>query len=216
MAIKLYYVHDPMCSWCWGFYPQWQALKSALAQRFDDRLEVVNVVGGLAVDSHEPMPESMQQAIQGYWRDIQSQLGTEFNFDFWTLNTPRRSTFESCRATLAITYQCKSADEKKTAQNAMIDAIQKAYYLRAMNPSDVEVLSALAEELGFDRQRFKADMISAQLAEEFDRQLQLARSLPIDGFPSLVIEVDGVHHKIPRDYHNHESMLLAIEAFFVR
>lgn len=211
MTTKLYYVHDPMCSWCWGFHPQWQALKAALLHQYQDSILIENVVGGLAKDTDEPMPESMQQAIQGYWRDVQSQLQTEFNFDFWTQNTPRRSTFNACRATLAITRQCHDADRKKTAQDSMIDAIQRAYYLRAMNPSDVEVLSLLAQELGFNRMQFESDMVSASVAEEFDHQLKLARSLPIDGFPSLVLEVQQQFYKIPRDYHDHRTMLAAID-----
>ncbi len=172
---------------------------------------IENVVGGLAADSSEPMPLSMQQAIQGYWRDIQTQLQTEFNFDFWSLNTPRRATFDSCRATIAITFQCAKLADQTKAQNAMIEAIQRAYYLRAMNPSDIDVLSQLAQELGFDRSQFEADMTSEKLKIEFDRQLTLARSLPIDGFPSLVLETQGEHYKIPRDYHNHQPMLSAIQ-----
>ncbi|MDF4306582.1 DsbA family protein, partial [Vibrio parahaemolyticus] len=27
MDIKLYYVHDPMCSWCWGYKPTIEKLK---------------------------------------------------------------------------------------------------------------------------------------------------------------------------------------------
>ncbi len=212
MSAILYYVHDPMCSWCWGFQPQWQALKTALTQH-DAVLEIKNVVGGLAKDSLEPMPLSMQQAIQGYWREIQSQLHTEFNFDFWSLNTPRRSTFDSCRATIAITFQCVEVADQRIAQETMIDAIQRAYYLRAMNPSNLDILSQLAQEIGFDRHRFEADMQSEKLRLEFDRQLMLARSLPIDGFPSLVLETQGRQHKIPRDYHSHLPMLSAIESF---
>ncbi|MGH1371249.1 MAG: DsbA family protein [Cellvibrionaceae bacterium] len=211
MTSKLYYVHDPMCSWCWGFYPQWQALKSALDERFSDGLVIENLVGGLAKDTDEPMPLAMQEVIQGYWRDVQSQLQTEFNFDFWTSNTPRRATFDACRATIAITFQCEDTATQISAQNSMIEAIQRGYYLRAMNPSEMDVLSQLAQELGFDRQQFEADMKSERLNSEFDRQLKLARALPIDGFPSLVLKVRERHYKIPRDYHGHQSMLSAIE-----
>ncbi|MEF1187337.1 DsbA family protein, partial [Vibrio sinaloensis] len=24
---KLYYVYDPMCSWCWGYKPTWRAVE---------------------------------------------------------------------------------------------------------------------------------------------------------------------------------------------
>ena len=146
--VVLYYVHDPMCSWCWGFRPAWDALKQALPSN----IEVVNVTGGLAKDSDVAMSLQLQEAIQGWWKDIESQLGTEFNHDFWVLNTPRRSTFMSCRATIAASYQ--------GAEDGMVDAIQRAYYLRALNPSDIAVLAQLAAELSLDAVRFEADLLS--------------------------------------------------------
>jgi putative protein-disulfide isomerase len=27
----LYYVYDPMCSWCWGYKPVWLQIKEAVA-----------------------------------------------------------------------------------------------------------------------------------------------------------------------------------------
>ncbi len=213
MTAILYYVHDPMCAWCWGFRPQWDRLKQALSSQYADKLRIENLTGGLAKDCDQPMPEAMQAAIQGYWRDIETQLGTEFNFDFWTENQPRRSTFMSCRATIAIAQQCHSPSSVRDAQEKMIDAIQRAYYLRALNPSDTAVLAQLVEELGYDAEQFQRDLASRALATEFDRQLQFARSLPIDGFPSLVLEHEGQRHAIARDYHNHSAMLLAIAAY---
>lgn len=199
-SAQLFYVHDPMCSWCWGFRPVWDALQQVLP----NNVEVINVTGGLAKDSDETMPLELQHAIQGWWKDISAQLGTEFNHDFWALNTPRRSTFMSCRATIAASYQ--------RAEDAMIDAIQRAYYLRAENPSDVSVLTRLAEELGLDAERFTSDLLSHATEVEFSRQLALARSLPIDGFPSLVLQVQGKVIPISRDYLDHNPMLNAIHA----
>ncbi len=213
MAAILYYVHDPMCAWCWGFRPQWDQLKQALSSQYADRLRIENLTGGLAKDCDQPMAMEMQAAIQGYWRDIATQLNTEFNFDFWTKNQPRRSTFMSCRATIAITHQCDSPSGGRQAQEQMIDAIQRAYYLRALNPSNVSVLAQLAQELGFDAEQFEKDLASDELAMEFNRQLRLARSLPIDGFPSLVLELDGQYHAITRDYHNYSAMLSAIAEY---
>lgn len=199
-AATLYYVYDPMCSWCWGFRPLWDALQAALPAE----VAVVYVAGGLAPDSDQPMPAEMQQAIQGYWREIQTQLGTEFNFDFWRLNTPRRSTYMSCRAAIAAANQ--------NAQVAMIDGIQRAYYLRALNPSDVAVLTQLAEELGLDRQQFEQDLQSPATQQEFTRQMALARALPIDGFPSLVLEIGGERVKLQREYRDYRVQLQQIQA----
>lgn len=56
----LYYVHDPMCSWCWGFQPTWRKIKAELP----DGVSVEYLLGGLARDSEEPMLETMRGYLQ--------------------------------------------------------------------------------------------------------------------------------------------------------
>ena len=46
MPAVLYYVHDPMCSWCWGFRPTWLALQDQLPEG----VRVQRLLGGLAPD----------------------------------------------------------------------------------------------------------------------------------------------------------------------
>lgn len=157
------------------------------------------IAGGLAPDCDKPMPEAMQREIEGYWHTIAEQLGTEFNFDFWRLNKPRRSTYMACRASIAAAYQ--------DTQEAMIDAIQRCYYLRALNPSDTSILVQLAVELALDITLFERDLHSAETQKELERQLNLARTLPINGFPSLVLAVGDQLLPIKRDYHQIEGML---------
>jgi len=194
----LFYVHDPMCSWCWGHRPQWQKLQQALP----DSVLVKNIVGGLAPDSNEPMPLAQQQAIAGYWKKIEGLLGTEFNYDFWTQNSPRRSTYPACRAVLAARWQ--DCEEK------MIFAIQEAYYLKAKNPSNQETHLLLAAELGLDIKKFETDLNSKELEQAFVEELQFAHSLPIHGFPSMVFEHQGQMHVIALDYQDYRGGLASI------
>ncbi|WP_320824314.1 DsbA family protein [Reinekea sp.] len=189
------YAHDPMCSWCWAHKPVWDRLAAELA----DRVAVVHRVGGLAPDSDRVMPAAQQQAIAGYWHQIQERLGTEFNFAFWTENEPRRSTYPACRAVIAARWQ--------EAELAMISALQAAYYLRALNPSNVEVLHQLAEELGLDGARFAADLASNTLDQALTDELNFARSLPIAGFPSMVLLHRGRYHEIALDYQDYRGAL---------
>ena len=60
MSSTLYYAHDPMCSWCWGFRPVWQSLRRQLPPA----VRVVRLLGGLAPDNDEPMPEAMLELIR--------------------------------------------------------------------------------------------------------------------------------------------------------
>jgi putative protein-disulfide isomerase len=191
----LYYYHDPMCSWCWGYRPTAERLFASLP----DNVTRENVLGGLAADSDVPMSDDLLQRIPGHWRTIRDMLGTEFNFDFWTRCKPRRSTYPACRAVIAATNQGREAD--------MILAIQQAYYLRAMNPSDVATLEALAGELDLDSSRFSADLASPDTEAELQRQVAFARRSPIHGLPALAIASNDRLVALRLSYKDHTETL---------
>ena len=93
----------------------------------------------------------------------------------------------------------------------MIEAIQHAYYQRAMNPSNNEVLIQLAEELGLDRVQFESELNSEHTEQSLQQQIQLARSWPISGFPSLVLLKEGRQLPVTLDYRNEEVSLAHIQ-----
>ena len=194
----LYYVHDPMCSWCWAYRPTLLRLREALP----DYIEWCNVLGGLAPDSDQPMPEGTRDMVQGHWKHIHQELGTAFNFDFWTHCQPRRSTYISCRAVLAA--------EDQGFEEDMILAIQEAYYLRAMNPSDEETLVQLASELNMDVEKFGNSLSSHTTEEELQEQITQVRAWPVSGFPSFLLNTHGLVRPLPLDYRDHEVTLSAI------
>jgi len=199
--VTLYYIHDPMCSWCWGFRPIWQQLQ----QHLSSRLEITYLVGGLAADTDQPMPISMQQSLAATWQRIQQHIpGTQFNYEFWnpSSNTqPKRATYPACRAVLA------SKSQQPSSEQAMIEAIQQAYYLQAKNPANLGVLIAVAETIGLDPKQFAHDMASQHIEEQLQQQLQQSRQLSNQGFPSLVLKQGSTHHAIPLDYNDTEPML---------
>ena len=198
----LYYVHDPMCSWCWAFQKVWPKVLSSIK----DIAEVHYLVGGLAPDSNEPMPEEMKSTIAGYWKNIQEKVpSTEFNFDFWQKCKPRRSTYPACRAVIA----AKQIDSAK--EHLMINAIQHAYYLKAENPSDTDTLIDCAERIGLEKKDFE-NMFSSELVNSlFVQQMTHARSMQINGFPSLVRETTNEISPIYIDYNNADIMIKQIQ-----
>ncbi len=192
----LYYAHDPMCSWCWGFRPAWIQLQLLLP----DIVRVVKLVGGLAADSDQPMPLQMQHYLRQTWQSIEQRIpGTRFNYDFWEQCLPRRSTYPACRAVIAAAHWGK-ADE-------MTHAIQQAYYLQARNPSDEEVLVALATQLDIDAVAYTESLHSEQVRVEMARQFHRVGELGVGGFPGLVLEHDGATNPIAVQYTDPQAML---------
>lgn len=191
----LYYVLDPMCSWCYGFAPTWQKVLENLG----DDIKVVYVHGGLAPHSDEPMSQEMQNMLQGVWKQIHTELGTEFNFDFWTKCKPRRSTYLACQASIAARVQGKEYE--------MIKAIQEQYYLNASNPSDQNTLEVAAKNIGLDIDKFKTDLESKEIIALFEEDLNKRRKLKMNSFPSLVLKYKNNYFPIQVDYKNHSKIL---------
>jgi putative protein-disulfide isomerase len=192
---RLYYFHDPMCSWCWGYRPTWQRLQATLPEE----VGVQYVLGGLAPDSDEPMPAAMRVAVEGHWRQIQNLLGTEFNFAFWRHCHPRRDTYKACRALIAA--------RATGLEMEMLEAIQRAYYLRALNPSETDVLVQLAVETGMQAEPFRSRLLAAETEQQLQDEINLTRAWQVQGFPSLLLRVAERNDPLPVDYRDEEVTL---------
>jgi len=178
-ARTLYYVADPMCSWCYGFAPVLEQVRERLA----DSVALVDVMGGLAADSDEPMPAEVRAYVQAAWDAVERATGATFNRAFWSEQTARRSTYPACRAVLAARLQ------REQAGHEMFVAIQRAYYRQARNPSDLATLVELGSELQppLDTERFEHDLTSAAIERALETEFGLRRMLRVDSFPSLVV-----------------------------
>jgi len=199
---QLIYVHDPMCSWCWGFRPAFERLCAQLPAQ----IRVGWLLGGLARDSDQPMPTEMQAQLQETWRRIQQRIpGTRFNFAFWHDCQPRRSTWPACRAVIA----ARSLDA--SLQVPMVRAIQHAYYLEARNPSDNETLIALAVRLGLPGERFARLLDAAETQATLLAEIAHARELGANSFPSLRLQIGQTCWPVPVDYTDPDAMLATVQ-----
>jgi putative protein-disulfide isomerase len=198
-SVRLFYVHDPMCSWCWAFEPCWQEIQQQLPQE----VSIVRLLGGLAPDSSEPMAPQMQDFLQQTWKQIEHRVpGTPFNFEFWNRCSPRRSTYPACRAVIAARQQ--------GAEVAMTLAIQHGYYLEARNPSDEATLVELAVEIGLDQALFIQDLGSTMTQQRLLQEIAQGRKLGAQGFPSLILEHAGQSELLALDYRDPQAMLRQI------
>jgi putative protein-disulfide isomerase len=151
-----------MCSWCWAFKPTWQKILTSLPQNFIFEY----FLGGLAPDNDNPMSLETRKLVMDNWRRVQDTLpATEFNYDFWRLNTPKRYTYISCRAVISARIQ------NPKFERAMIDEIQYAYYLKAQNLSEEIVLFDLADNVGLNVEVFKKDLNSPRVNNYLKKKL---------------------------------------------
>ena len=182
-----------MCSWCWAFKPTWQKILTKLPEN----LTIEYLLGGLAPDDNKPMSPVTLKLVIDNWRRVQDIApATEFNYEFWRLNIPKRSTYIACRAVISARMQTPKFER------AMIDEIQYAYYLKAQNPSEEIVLFDLAGKIGLNVETFKKDLNSPKVNNYLDKEIEFSRMMPINGFPSLVLSKNDTLTQIRINYIN--------------
>lgn len=171
----LYYVGDPMCSWCWGFA---RVLEDVL-EMLPSGVNLHYVMGGLAPDSNELMPTAVRHYVQDNWREVAKTTNAEFNWDFWVKCKPRRSTYPACRAAIA--------GGRQGALPQMFKALQRAYYLEARNPSDKKTHFEVANEIGLDMERFAKDLGSEQVERLLQSDFTKKIKMGVSEFPTIVL-----------------------------
>lgn len=181
---KLIYVADPLCSWCYGFGPQLEALLVARPE-----LEFSIVLGGLRPNSTEPMPAERKTEIAGYWQRVREMTGvhiaalednaalsrTDFIYD----------TEPPCRAIVV------ARDLDATRALELFHAVQRAFYRQGRDVTQLEVLVDIAAELGFNRAVFLSRLRSDDARSKTRADFEQAARWGIRGFPALVVEHQG-------------------------
>lgn len=198
---QLLYVADPMCSWCWGFARSLAAIEEHAPRDVAVRL----VMGGLAPDSDEAMPEETRAYVRAAWDAVEARTGAGFNRDFWAKCSPRRSTWMACRSVIAAELAESGAGRRIFA------AVQRAYYQEARNPSDVETLVAVAGEVGLDRDEHRRALASEEVQTALERDFELRDRLRVTGFPSVGLErADGTLELLVRGYADPDECVAAL------
>ena len=173
---RLVYFADPMCSWCYGFAP----VIAALAERFEARLPLDLVMGGLRAGNTEPMRQQDKDYIRSAWTRVGAATGQPFDMGFFAREGFVYDTEPACRAVV-------------TARRLMphmalpfMARIQQAFYAESRDMTAAQTIAEVAEEAGFDRAGFAQAFASPEVRNETFRDFLTAQSLGIRGFPTLI------------------------------
>lgn len=174
-ALHFIYFADPMCSWCYGFTP----VIGALAQRFEGRLPVRLVMGGLRAGNTKEMTDKDRAYIRDAWTRVGEASGQSFDFAFFDREHFVYDTEPACRAVVTMR---RLAPEKALAFKGRVS---RAFYGENRDTTDVKVLASLAAEFGIDAERFELEMLSADARNETFRDFLTSQQAGVQGFPLL-------------------------------
>ncbi|MBK9735849.1 MAG: DsbA family protein [Saprospiraceae bacterium] len=196
----LIYIGDPMCSWCYGFTPELDAIKAAFPQSSFEM-----VMGGLRPDGTETMGD-LKEFLWNHWIEVQQASGQKFNFSILNKHDIMYNTEPACRAIIV-------ADKLKPGiKYSYFQAVQKSFYLENNHPGDIDVYTKIAANLGLDADAFYALFQNPQSKMDAYSDFDLAASMGVKGFPALIAKIDGKLYLVTNGYQKADKIIKLLKA----
>jgi putative protein-disulfide isomerase len=201
--MKLVYVGDPMCSWCYGFGKELTQLRAT-----HPALELEIVVGGLRAGGTEILDDAAKQFRLQHWARVEAASGLPFNREAFVARQGFvYDTEPVCRAVVAARRLAPQSDLL-----AVFRAFQHAFYAEGRDTTDGKQLADIgAAELqrqGHDISAagFLYTWREAATIAETHADFARTRKLGVSSFPSLLLDTgDGVRDVSP-GYANAEQL----------
>ncbi|MFQ3576183.1 MAG: DsbA family protein [Cytophagales bacterium] len=173
---KIYYVADPMCSWCYGFTPELEYL----LQKYSSVLDFEIMVGGLNTESNRKLDQETRDSFKDHWKSINKETGMTFNESILNNKELVYNTELACRAVVTM----KALKPEKHIEYFKL--LQKSFYANNKNINNKTVLIELATEMGIDKDLFISKLDDAEIKKATKESFERVERNGIEGFPALV------------------------------
>ncbi|WP_145556002.1 DsbA family protein [Yersinia canariae] len=181
-ATKLHYIFDPLCGWCYGAAPLVQA-----AQNIPNLVLVLHGGGMMSGANRRQIDSQWRGYVMPHDQRIAQLTGQTFGDDYFNnLLNDTSAIMDSTPPIAAIL-----AADKLTGQGAeMLNRIQHAHYVKGHRIADTPVLTALATEIGLDRDSFinAYNIALAISSQHIAESRALLAKVHGHGFPTLALE----------------------------
>ena len=195
----LFYIGDPMCSWCYGFSPE----LDKVLHHFEN-LPFKIIVGGLRAHGDETVGQ-LSSFLEEHWKEIHAKTGQSFSYGILKNSKLIYNTEPACRAIVTIRSIAPEAEY------SFFKSLQEAFYYKNNDPTSVETFKKLASSFAIEPTKFEKYFNAAVIINETERDFLLAQSLGVAGFPSLIALKDGKLHRITNGYTSAEKIISKME-----
>jgi putative protein-disulfide isomerase len=186
--MKLIFVGDPMCSWCYGFGKEMSEIVQSMPE-----LDVQVVVGGMAAGSTQVLDDAAKQFRLTHWARVEQMSGAVFNRE--ALMARQNFVYDTgpiCRAVVTSRMIAPGVDVPEVFR-----AFQRAFYVDGLDTTDSSVLAGIgaqaiaAQGIAMTPDAFLEAFKSDEVIDATQDDFELTRRLGVRGFPSLFVEIDG-------------------------
>ncbi|WGK64834.1 DsbA family protein [Croceiramulus getboli] len=192
--MKIVYVYDALCGWCYGFSP----VISQFQEKYKDSLDFEVISGGMITgDRIGPIGE-VASYISWAYKNVEKATGVKFGSEFLNkILKDGEAIFTSIPSAIALSV-FKTIDSTNSVRYAC--ELQKAIYYDGIEPERLEVYGKIASKFGIDSESFVLTMKDSKYNQSAEDDFAKSAALGVTGFPTVFLEMEGVHHKMGSGY----------------
>ncbi len=193
--MKLMYVFDPLCGWCYGFSNVITAFADAHPE-----MEVEVIAGGMVLGDRVGPLADIAPYLRGAYKNVENRTGIVFGEAYLQeLFGEAAMTMDSAPPSRAlVAYRSIVRDERAVLRFA--SAIQKAIYFDGVAPRDVHAWIQLATEFGIDARAFDAAYNDPATEKAMLSGFGKSDALGVTGFPTVLVAHNDQLYAIARGY----------------
>lgn len=205
MTVKVVFVTDPMCSWCWGMAQEIERARRDAAQEF----EFDCLLGGINVDSTHAISDFARARLMDIWRRVNRVTGAAFGSglpagDFVYNSIPACIAAEAIRE---LTY---------APPFEFVHRLQRRFFMDGVDVADAALLAAEAVAAGVDPQRFAQLCSEPAIVARVHDGFAIAKSYGTAALPSVLLEVDGVRRLVAGGYVDAPTLISSVRGHLER
>lgn len=203
--IKILYVTDPQCAWCFGIADE----LSKLSQRFKGEPSVkFDVIPGGLFSPPLSIHPNFVESKRPMFERIEQLFNVKFGADFYTNLTSEMSALDS-EVPSRVLVTVKSL-KREVIFPFMADML-KAQFVNGNNISIFENIIEVIESYGFDLHFFTKTFYSDAMKKETQNNFHKARKLS-KTYPAIFIEMNGDITEIPEHARSFIKLEKSIES----
>lgn len=197
--VKITYVFDPLCGWCYGFSPVIDSLQKVYHNQIDFEVIPGGMVRGSRIGPVSNISDFLLKAYPGVEKTTSVKFGEPF------INNLKEGSviFNSEPPSMAMTlFKHKQADH----QIQFAKAIQKAIYYNGFAPQDTNGYGGIAKQFGLDSAAFVIDLKNDSLKIETLKEFKNSTDIGATGFPTVILQKGGQSEILTRGYSSFQKM----------
>jgi putative protein-disulfide isomerase len=198
-TIKLVYVYDALCGWCYGFGP----VVEKLEKEFKGNVEIEILSGGMVMGNRiAPIGNMSDYILQAIPR-LERTTGVTFGAPYIALLKEGSYVTSSEKPSIALCVY-KSFTSERSVEYGY--GIQKAFYLEAKDLNNDTLYADLAVPFGLDRNQFLNRMQDSTYLKHAQEGFKRATNLGVTGYPTLLEKQDDKYVLLTEGYSTYESI----------